>query len=161
MNLDKSHMRVAHECIGMGNNATTLRSLYYPPLTPESPIKPGQIRLGEHSDYGTITLLFQDEIGGLEVEIPGHGFVPVTPIPETVVVNIGDLMQRWTSDALVATKHRVLIPEVELKKQLHRQSVAFFVHPYDEFLIKCIDGSDKYEPVTSGDYLKQRFGVTY
>jgi len=53
-------------CNGSGKNATTLRSLYYPPLE-EAHLKPGVVRLGAHADYGTITLLFQDDIGGLEV----------------------------------------------------------------------------------------------
>ena len=56
-----------HGCIGNADNATTLRLLYYPPLPEKSGIKPGQVRCGEHSDYGSITLLFQDDIGGLEV----------------------------------------------------------------------------------------------
>lgn len=161
LNLGETFMRDAHKRVGLKGNPTTLRSLYYPPIPPESKIKPNQIRLGEHSDYGTITLLFQDDIGGLEVNIPGIGFVPATPIPGTVVVNIGDLMQRWTADSLTATKHRVLIPEVEFKKRKHRQSVAFFVHPDDNYVIECLDGSKKYEPITSIDYLNYRFSVTY
>lgn len=161
LGLEENFMRNAHKYIGQMNNPTILRSLYYPPLSADSTIKPGQIRLGEHSDYGTITLLFQDDIDGLEVEIPGKGFVPATPIPGTVVVNIGDLMQRWTADALIATKHRVLIPEAEFKKKKPRQSVAFFVHPDDNYIIKCLDGSNKYEPISSIDYLNYRFSITY
>lgn len=161
LGLGESFMRDAHKFIGQKGNPTTLRSLYYPPIPQDSNIKPNQIRLGEHSDYGTITLLFQDDIGGLEVDIPGTGFVPATPIPGTVVVNIGDLMQRWTADVLTATKHRVLIPEIEFKKRTHRQSVAFFVHPDDDYIIDCLDGSKKYEPVSSIDYLNYRFSVTY
>ncbi|KAL4222165.1 hypothetical protein ACF0H5_018205 [Mactra antiquata] len=161
LGLDEKYFRDAHKFIGVDGNPTTLRTLYYPPLPEVSSIKPGQIRLGEHSDYGTITMLFQDEIGGLEVEEKGTGFVPATPIPGTVILNIGDLMQRWTSDFLVATKHRVCIPEVEFKRKSSRQSVAFFVHPDDEYVIKCLDGSNKYEPISSIDYLNYRFSVTF
>lgn len=161
LDLGESFMRDAHKYVGHKGNATTLRSLYYPPIPTDSSVKPGQIRLGEHSDYGSITLVFQDDIGGLEVNIPGKGFVPATPIPGTVVVNIGDLMQRWTADALIATKHRVLIPEMELKKRKHRQSVAFFVQPDDDYNIECLDGSNKYEPISSLDYLNYRYSVTY
>ncbi|XP_052792997.1 uncharacterized protein LOC128226924 [Mya arenaria] len=161
LGLGKSFIRDAHSLVGKKECQTTLRSLYYPPIPDQSPLKPGQIRAGEHSDYGSLTLLFQDDIGGLEVNIPGTGYVPATPIPGTVVVNIGDLMQRWTSDKLLATKHRVVIPETEMGKQKCRQSVAFFVHPDDEYMIKCLDGSDKYEPISSLDYLKYRFSVTY
>ena len=161
MGLSKDYMKNAHQLIGKHGNPTTLRTLYYPPITEDTQLKPGQIRLGEHSDYGTITLLFQDNVGGLEVQIPGVGYVPATPIPGTVLVNIGDLMQRWTSDSLLATKHRVLVPEEEFRKRKCRQSIAFFVHPDDDFIVKCLDGSDKYEPISSLDYLNYRFSVTY
>ena len=161
LDLQKDFMKDAHKFVGKHGNPTTLRTLYYPPITDDTKLKPNQIRLGEHSDYGTITLLFQDDIGGLQVQSPGVGYVPATPIPGTVLVNIGDLMQRWTSDALLATKHRVLIPEEEFRKKKSRQSVVFFIHPDDDFIIKCLDGSDKYEPVSSIDYLNYRFSVTY
>ncbi|XP_045165864.1 uncharacterized protein LOC123529560 [Mercenaria mercenaria] len=161
LGLDENFMRNAHKSVGKKENPTTIRSLYYPPIPQYVDIKPGQIRLGEHSDFGTITLLFQDDIGGLEVEIPGKGFVPATPIPGTIVVNIGDLMQRWTADTLVATKHRVLIPEVEFKKRKPRQSVVFYVDPDNEYVVECLDGSKKYEPVASLDYLNYKLGITY
>ncbi|CAG2238910.1 unnamed protein product [Mytilus edulis] len=77
----------------------------------------GQVRCGEHSDYGTLTLLFQDNIGGLEVKSRDGEYIQAPPIPGTIVVNIGDLMQRWTSDKLIANKHRVLIPTEEMKKK--------------------------------------------
>lgn len=59
-----------HGGIGNLDNATALRLLYYPPLPEKSDVKPGQVRCGEHSDYGSITLLFQDDVGGLEVRVP-------------------------------------------------------------------------------------------
>ncbi len=73
----------------------TLRLLHYPPL--QQPPKLGQVRAGEHSDYGSITLLFQDEVGGLEVQTASGEWIAAPPIPGTVVVNTGDLMQRWTN----------------------------------------------------------------
>ena len=161
LGLDKSFMKDCHQYIGTTKCSTTLRTLYYPPIPTDSKIKPGQIRLGEHSDYGSVTLLFQDDVGGLEVKVPGGDFIPVTPIPGTMLVNIGDLMQRWTSDRLVATKHRVLIPEEELLQKRCRQSVVFFLHPDDDYVVRCLDGSDKYEPISSLDYLKYRFSMTY
>lgn len=161
LGLGETFMRDAHKYMGHKKSQTALRSLYYPPIATDSDLKPGQIRLGEHSDYGTITLLFQDNIGGLEVNSPGSGYVPVTPIPGTVIVNIGSLLQRWTSDTLVAAKHRVLIPDVELKKRNCRQSVAFFVLPDDDYMIECVDGYKKYEPISSIDYLNYRISFTY
>ena len=161
LGLAEDFMRNAHQHIGKKENGTALRSLYYPPLPPDFNIKPDQIRLGEHSDYGSISLLFQDDIGGLEVNIPGKGFVPATPIPGTVIVNTGDLMQRWTADKLIATKHRVLIPEVESQKQKRRQSVILFVNPDNDYMIESLDGSKKYEPISTLDYLNYRFSVTF
>ncbi|XP_052280712.1 uncharacterized protein LOC127878232 isoform X3 [Dreissena polymorpha] len=161
LGIPRELMTDAHRYLGEGSNPSSLRSLYYPPISEGAVLKPGQIRLGEHTDYGTITLLFQDDIGGLEVEIPGQGFVPAVPIPGTVIVNIGALMQRWTSDKLIATNHRVVVPEVEFKKRSSRQAVAFFIHPDDEYIVKCLDGFDKYEPISSMDYLRQRFDATY
>jgi len=161
LGLEEDFLRNAHKNIGKKGNYTTLRSSYYPPIPDDSSLKPGQIRLGEHSDYGTITLLFQDDVGGLEVDVPGVGFVPATPIPGTVIVNIGDMMQHWTADALKATKHRVLIPEAEIKKRTCRQSVAFFLQPDHDYIIECLDGSNKYEPISSLDYVNSKFSVTY
>lgn len=96
---------------------TTLRSNYYSPISKD--VKPGQLRCGKHLDYGSITLLFQDDVGGLEVKPNGADYIPVTPIPGTVVVNLGDLMQQWT----LATKHRVVIPNEEAILRKERQSV--------------------------------------
>ncbi|KAK3102887.1 hypothetical protein FSP39_014681 [Pinctada imbricata] len=159
LNIDTDYFRKCHSLIGKEGNPTTLRSLYYPPLN--NGVKPGQIRCGEHTDYGTVTLLFQDEIGGLEVKPAGSDYIPARPIPDTVLVNLGDKMQRWTADKLVATKHRVLIPEEEIKKNQGRQSFAFFVHPDDHVMIECLDNSNKYEPVSSKHYLNMRFAATY
>lgn len=159
LNIDQSFLRDCHKNVGKKDNQTTLRSLYYPPISKE--VKPGQVRCGEHSDYGSITLLFQDDVGGLEVKPVGADYSPATPIPGTVLVNLGDLMQRWTADKLVATKHRVLIPEEEVLLKKGRQSIAFFVHPDDDVIIKCLDGSGKYEEISSIDYLNMRFAVTY
>jgi len=158
---DPNWLSQVHGAIGTSENPTALRLLYYPPIPENSGIKPGQVRCGEHSDYGSITLLFQDNVGGLEV-LPVNGeYTPAKPIAGTVLVNIGDLMQRWTADELLSTKHRVLIPEEELKRRVVRRSLAFFVHPDSEVMIECLDGSNKYPPITSMGYLQQRFAATY
>ncbi|KAI8507810.1 hypothetical protein Bbelb_140500 [Branchiostoma belcheri] len=146
----------SHKLIGSGPNATALRLLHYPPVPAET--KPDQVRCGEHSDYGSITLLFQDKVPGLEVRNREGVYVQAPIIENAVLVNIGDLMQRWTSDRLVSTKHRVLLPT---DRGQMRQSLAFFVHPDDEVMISCLDGSNKYEAITAKGYLEQRFAATY
>ncbi|KAI4889855.1 hypothetical protein NFI96_029382 [Prochilodus magdalenae] len=147
----------AHTLIGSEENGTTLRSLYYPPVKSES-VKDGQIRCGEHSDYGSITLVFQSQ-GGLQVLNRKEEFISVPSIPGAVLVNIADLMQRWTSDVFVSAVHRVLLPPANDSST--RQSLAFFVQPDDDAIITCCDGSNKYPPVNSLDYLLAKFKNTY
>ncbi|KAK3083836.1 hypothetical protein FSP39_003896 [Pinctada imbricata] len=159
MGLDRVYIRNCHQLIGQDGNLTSLRSLYYPPVPQD--VKPGQIRCGEHTDYGTITLLFQDDIGGLQVKPCNADFKAAAPILGTVLVNLGALMQRWTADKLLATEHRVIIPEEEIKRKTGRQSVAFFVQPDDDVMITCLDKSNKYEPITARDYLNMRFHATF
>ncbi|KAI4892814.1 hypothetical protein NFI96_017247, partial [Prochilodus magdalenae] len=148
----------AHKLIGSDENGTTLRSLYYPPVKSES-VKDGQLRCGEHSDYGSITLVFQSHEGGLQVLNRKGEYISAPSIPETVLVNIADLMQRWTSDVFVSAVHRVLLPPANDSST--RQSLAFFVQPDDDAIITCCDGSNKYPPVKSLDYLKAKFKESY
>ncbi|XP_067675104.1 uncharacterized protein [Haliotis asinina] len=152
---DRNFLRDCHRLMGKKENSTSLRSNYYPPLT--GCVKPGQVRRGEHSDYGTVTLLFQDGIGGLEVMNTEDVYVDAKPVPGAIVVNIGDMLQRWAADQIKAAKHRVLIPESEVKKRQYRQSIAFFVNPDNDTIIKSLDGSDKYEPISVWDYLECMF----
>uniref|UniRef100_A0A8C6T0L1 Si:dkey-10o6.2 n=1 Tax=Neogobius melanostomus TaxID=47308 RepID=A0A8C6T0L1_9GOBI len=146
-----------HQRIGAPGNSTTLRSLFYPPIDPDS-AKPGQLRCGEHSDYGSITLLFQSS-PGIQVRSVSGQFLQVPLVPGAVLVNIADLMQRWTSDAFVSAVHRVLLPPAGDASE--RQSLAFFMQPDDSAVIGCCDGSDKYPPITSEQYLRERYADTY
>ncbi|WP_040796912.1 isopenicillin N synthase family dioxygenase, partial [Nocardia higoensis] len=131
----------------------------YPPIL--TPPEEGQIRVGEHTDYGTLTLLYQqDEVGGLEVFVRGE-WTPIPPTPGAYVVNIGDLMARWTNDRWISTLHRVQNPPAHLW-HLRRISLPFFCQPnYDaviEALPSCIDESHpaKYEPITSGENILRK-----
>lgn len=97
--------------IDVGDN--TLRLLHYPAVSRESfKTNPGQERAGAHTDYGTITLLFQDTHGGLQVEGPNGQYVDVPPIEDTVVINVADLLARWSNDVLKSTMHRVVEPSL-------------------------------------------------
>lgn len=157
LDLDPDVFLSAHRLIGTNENGTTLRSLFYPPVRPDA-VKEGQLRCGEHSDYGSITLLFQDS-EGLQVQTHSGEFITAPVIPGAVLINIADLMQRWTNDRLISVVHRVLLPSAG--DSSCRQSLAFFVQPDDEALITCLDGLDKYPPVKSGDYLMQRLNASY
>ncbi|KAI0225731.1 2-oxoglutarate-dependent dioxygenase htyE [Lamellibrachia satsuma] len=143
------------------NNSSLIRCLFYPPIQNDADIKPNQIRCGEHSDCGSITLIFQDDAGGLELRTRDGEFVPATPMAYTVLVNIGDLMQRWTSDKLTSTKHRVVIPEKQVNRERARMSVVYFMQPDDDCVIQSLDGTNKYDPITSLDYVNKRVGATY
>lgn len=147
--------------MGTAKGATQLRYNYYPETPDLDKVKPGQIRCGEHTDYGAISVLFQDDIGGLEVENVNGQFVPATPIKGTVLVNIADLMQRWTADKLKSTVHRVLIPEDDLKHSVPRRSLVLFTDPDLDEVIQCVDGSNKYPPITSGEWKRKRLLAAY
>lgn len=142
----------------------TLRLLHYPPIT--QPPKLQQVRAGEHSDYGSFTLLFQDEVGGLEVCTAAGEWIAAPCIPGTVVVNTGDLMQRWTNHVFCSTKHRVRIPEDERVKK-SRYSIAFFCTPNNAAEIACLESCQSpehpplYPRISAGDYLLSRLQATY
>lgn len=80
---------------------------------------------------GSITLLFQDMAGGLQVRSPNGNFVNATPIEDTIVVNAADLLARWSNDTIKSTKHRVVEPPKPAEKDWHpsRYSIAYFCNP--------------------------------
>jgi isopenicillin N synthase-like dioxygenase len=141
-----------------------LRLLHYPPIT--QPPSPDQLRAGAHSDYGSITLLWQDEIGGLEVLTPQGEWLAVPYQADTVVVNVGDAMQHWTNNCRRSTKHRVIIPP-ETKKGISRYSIALFCDPNPEVELACLetccspDHPPSYQPQLMRDFLAQRLNATY
>ena len=143
----------------------TLRLLHYPPLPEGFQPADGESRAGVHTDYGSITLLFQDDAGGLEVRTRDGRWIAAPPIPGTVVVNTGDLMERWTNHVFCSTPHRVSVPEEATRKD--RCSIAFFCHPNHDHEIRCIDTCTDtahppmYEPITAGDHLMERLNATY
>ena len=149
----------------------TLRLLHYPEVK-KAVFKdnPDQVRAGEHSDYGSITLLFQDNVGGLEVKSPKGTFVRATPIEDTIVINAADLLSRWSNDAIVSTKHRVVQPPPKEDDTSEtypaRYSIAYFCNPNLDKYIEALPNTyerigKKYEGINSGDYLEMRLAATY
>ncbi|TKY88700.1 hypothetical protein EX895_002331 [Sporisorium graminicola] len=148
----------------------TLRLLHYPSVKTDKLKVEGSARAGEHSDYGSITLLFQDSVGGLEAKNPHTGvYHSADPIPGTVVVNVGDLLARWSNDQLRSTLHRVKAPQaVDAKAEYTptRYSIAFFCNPNENQLIETLPNFDskdgpKYERILTKDYLAKRLSETY
>ncbi|CAH1270012.1 Hypp4274 [Branchiostoma lanceolatum] len=144
--------------IGKGRNSSHLRSIRYPPVP--DVVKENQIRCGEHTDFGCMTLLFQDN-DGLEVARGDGEFVAAPPIPGTVVINIADTLQRWSADKLVSTKHRVVLPYRPEDRRTARRSIGFFTHPDFDAVMKCLDGSDKYPPIRAEDWVASRLRAMY
>ena len=142
----------------------TLRLLHYPPLV--MPPQSGQLRAGVHSDYGTLTLLFQDQVGGLEVLSTQGQWIAAPAIPDTVLINTGDLLQRWSNDVFCSTKHRVSLPQAE-KAEGDRYSIAFFCDPDADTEITCLPtckhevSPPNYPPVNAKEYLLSRLQATY
>lgn len=156
--------------VKQGDN--TLRLLHYPAV-PSTAFANGRVRAGLHSDYGSITFLFQDSRGGLQVEKQSGGFVDVTPIEGTIVMNAGDLLSRWSNGLIRSTRHRVVEPLLRTPKDEQegyppRYSIAYFCNPDFHKTIEALPGTwestqegRKWEPVNSGDYLEQRLSATY
>ena len=139
------------------NPYNTTRIIHYPSYKGE--LEHRQMRIGEHSDYGTITLLWQiNDVPGLQVQDREGNWHPVPYVEEGVVVNIGDLLQRWTNDYFVSTKHRVVNSHIHLP----RYSMPHFVDPEPGTIVKNLTNQpDKYEPIESLEYLNWRLAQSY
>jgi isopenicillin N synthase-like dioxygenase len=136
-----------------------LRPIHYPPITaPDVP----NVRAGAHEDINLITLLVGASSAGLEVKSHSGEWVPFTAEADTIVVNIGDMLQRLTNHVYPSTTHRVVNPPGEAARQ-PRYSTPFFLHPNPDFMIEtlpsCItpDNPNRYpEPISSHGYLMER-----
>lgn len=138
----------------------TLRLLHYPPRPPA--MEEGQFGAGEHTDYGCVTLLATDDVGGLEVRTREGEWLAAPVIADSYVCNIGDCLMRWTNDTYVSTPHRVVNPAGR-----ERYSVAFFLDPNPDAIVECLPGCAgpdrpaKYPPIRGDDYLASRLDPTY
>ncbi|MCL4150750.1 UNVERIFIED_CONTAM: hypothetical protein GTU68_046861, partial [Idotea baltica] len=101
LGLEKDTLISRHQNQFTDNNKSLLRILHYPPIPKD--VTEGAIRCGEHSDYGTHTLLFQDSMGGLEVKNRKGKWIKANPIEGAILVNVGDLLEMWTNGKFIAT----------------------------------------------------------
>ena len=137
---------------------SVMRLLHYPPIEGE----PGSnVRAGAHEDINTITLLLGAEEAGLELLTKDGRWIPVSPRPGELVVNIGDMLQRLTNGVLRSTTHRVVNPLPE-RRGKSRYSMPFFLHFRSDFLIEPLPGTvrpgeqPKWPPITANEYLQER-----
>ena len=139
-----------------GSKSTTTRMLHYPAWNGE--IQENQMRGGEHTDYGTITILFTDENPGLQIKPRGsNDWINAPYIPNTCIVNVGDLLQRWTNDIYISTPHRVINEHLNIS----RYSFPYFVHPCDDVQVDSLNGKQRYETIGAKEYLVWRLNQSY
>jgi isopenicillin N synthase-like dioxygenase len=137
-----------------------MRLLHYPPQ-PTKPY-PGEKGCGAHTDWGAITLLLQDDAGGLQIRDPIHGWLQAPPRAGSFIVNLGDLIARWTNDLYRSTEHRVINASGR-----DRFSVPFFLDGNPDYLVSCLPGCAgpgnpaKYSPVTVGEHTSEMHRLTF
>lgn len=153
LNLDEHYF---DEFVHNGNSI--LRAIHYPPITQEPK---SAIRAEQHEDINLITLLVGASADGLEILTKQDEWVPVTSLPEQIVVNVGDMLQRLTNNKLRSTTHRVVNPKRELW-HTSRFSIPFFLHPKSSMSLRCLESCiddahpKAYEDATAGEYLDER-----
>ncbi len=135
-----------------------LRAIHYPPITQEPK---SAIRAEQHEDINLITLLIGASADGLQILTKQGDWVAVTSLPNQIVVNVGDMLQRLTNNRLKSTTHRVVNPPRE-RWGTSRYSIPFFLHPKSDVSLRCLDNCideahpKAYEDATAGDYLDER-----
>jgi len=140
------------------NGNSILRPIHYPPITNEPK---SAVRAAEHEDINLITLLMGASAEGLEVLNKQGEWIAITALPEQLVVNVGDMLQRLTNNKLKSTTHRVVNPPRE-KWGTSRFSIPFFLHPRSEMRLDCLESCVTstyqlhYEPISAGEYLNER-----
>lgn len=150
----------------MDRHFSILSSHHYPPLS--EPPRDGQLRTGAHTDFGAFTILaMTDAIGGLEALSSRGDWLPVTPPQGALVVNLGDMMARWTNDRWKSTLHRVVNPDRLGAWESRRQSIGFFAHPNFDATIECIPTClasgeiPRYPPITAGGHIALKIAKSH
>ena len=140
------------------NGNSILRPIHYPPIVGEPK---GAVRAAAHGDINLITLLMGASAAGLEVQAKSGEWVAVTALPEQLVINVGDMLERLTNGKLCSTIHRVVNPPKEDWNK-PRYSIPFFTHPKSEMslncLPECIDNEHPkaFDDITAGEFLNER-----
>ena len=146
-------------------HTSAMRALDYPAV--DHATMPGQLRAGAHTDYGTLTILLQeDKPGGLEVRRADGTWDAVPAVAGGFVVNLGDAMERWTNDRWRSTLHRVVLPPAGAGAAARRQSITFFHNANWDARIECLptcvapEEAARYSPIEAGPHLMAKFRST-
>ena len=140
--------------------ATGLRLIHYPAMAPDHP--PELLGIQPHTDYGFLTILAQDEVGGLEIQRVDGSWISAPSVPGSFIINAGDALARWTNDTFNSTPHRV----VANAEGRDRYSIGMFFDPNVDATIRCLDSfaqasGAKYEPIRYGAYFRMRLDANY
>lgn len=131
-------------------------------LPPGTQLEPEQLGMGAHTDYGIVTVLWADPVPGLEILDPSGVWRSVMPAPGALLINLGDLLSRWTNDRYVSTMHRVVPPTDADGQSIRRRSAAFFHDGNADAVISTLDpcraadGTSPYDDVTVDEHLTQK-----
>lgn len=147
-------------------HSSSMRVINYP--APDGDVEPGQLRAGAHTDYGCMTILRTENApGGLQVQTRAGEWLDVHAVPGSFVVNLGDMMARWTNDRWLATLHRVAVPPSDHAAPSRRQTIVFFHDPRADAVIDCIPGCAdaehpaRHEPVTALEHINTKAALTH
>jgi isopenicillin N synthase-like dioxygenase len=159
---------VFSEALGLGEgwlrpfidrSTLTMRVNHYERRPDDPEPEPGQMRMGAHTDYGIVTVLYSDAVPGLEILGADGEWHGVVPCPGALLVNLGDLTAQWTNDRWRSTLHRVVPPPPDAAGAATRRSVAFFFDANYDSVIECVPtctsagNPPKYAPVVAGEHL--------
>jgi isopenicillin N synthase-like dioxygenase len=145
-----------------GYSTDTMRINYFQRSPGQDAPLEGQQRMGAHTDYGMVTVLYADSVPGLQIVRPDGEWQPVTPEPGTLLVNLGDLMAEWTNDRWKSSLHRVVPPPRLESGPALRRSVAFFRDGNYDALVECLPSCTsagnppRYAPVLAGEHLRAK-----
>jgi isopenicillin N synthase-like dioxygenase len=143
-------------------STTTMRSIRYERCAGDDEPLPGQQRMGAHTDYGIVTVLYAEPVAGLQIVGPDGEWIDVIPADGALVINLGDLTAQWTNDQWRSTVHRVVPPPAAVDGPAVRRSAAFFLDGNWDSVVQCLptctNAADpaRYPPVTAGEHLKAK-----
>nr|XP_039256704.1 2-oxoglutarate-dependent dioxygenase ecdK-like isoform X1 [Styela clava] len=165
---DKDKFYNSHHLLNCEGNPSSLKLLHYPPVNDDVISEGVQTRFPEHTDFGSLTFLFGDDLSGLQVKNSDGEYKNISNVPDSILINVGDELQYWTGGRLKSTMHRVIVPDDKEKRLQSRRSIAFFFQIDNDVLLDKLefeDGSiattDGWTAMSSEQFIAKRFKETY